>query len=84
MEETAARAILPVVADDGTVILWDTATGKPVRRFNGHRAKAMALAASPDGRYLASGSWDRTVRIWETDTGASIRTIRHPTDITGW
>jgi WD40 repeat protein len=33
--------------------------------LRGHRGKVMSLAFTPDGRKLISGSWDRTVRIWD-------------------
>jgi len=44
-------------------------SGAP-RRFdlNGHDAQVHALTFSPDGRFLASASWDRTICIWDTLT----------------
>ena len=40
-----------------------------------------ALEFSPDGTRLASGSKDKTVRLWDTDTGAELATLRKHT---GW
>ena len=52
--------------DDGSVMLWDLLDSKPrlTRELRGHRHKVMALAVTDDGNLLASGSWDKTVRIW--------------------
>lgn len=41
----------------------------------GHAEKVEAFAFSPDGRYLATGSSDRTIRLWETATGHELRTF---------
>lgn len=65
--------------NDGTVILWDLDTLKPLRRLNGHQNRVMALAVA--GGVAASGSWDRTVRIWDLDSGALVRTIRQPSPV---
>src|SRR5205823_4254338 len=35
----------------------------------GHKDSVYALAASPDGKLLASGSYDRTIRLWDTTNG---------------
>jgi len=37
--------------------------------YHGHDDKVFALAWSPDGKYIASGSRDKTVRIWDVITG---------------
>jgi WD40 repeat protein len=52
---------------DHDVVLVDAETGDLLVRYVGHDSRAWAVAASPDGRFLASGSDDQTVRIWSLE-----------------
>src|SRR5262249_32136824 len=48
-----------------TVCLREVATLKEIRRWWGHRNNVSSLAFSPDGRTLASGSWDTRIFVWD-------------------
>ncbi|MBE3561193.1 MAG: WD40 repeat domain-containing protein [Ktedonobacteraceae bacterium] len=45
------------------------ALGSVLYTYNGHSARVTAVAWSPDGKYVASGSLDKTVQIWSTAPG---------------
>jgi WD40 repeat protein len=60
---------------DQTLKLWDAATGKLIRTFQGHSQPVTSVASSADGARLLSGSWDETMKLWDAVTGQLIRTF---------
>jgi WD40 repeat protein len=62
--------------EDGTVKLWDVATGKKQATFRGHTAAVTAVAITADGMTLVSSSDDHTVKVWSVATGEERATLR--------
>lgn len=65
---------------DYAVQVWEAETGRHLLTYGGHHAAIYALAWSPDGTRIASGSYDSTLQIWERISGACLACHRHP----GW
>ncbi len=61
---------------DGTICLWEVATGKALRAFQEPSAGLTALAFSPDGTVLASAGIDGLLRLREVATGKKLRQFR--------
>jgi WD40 repeat protein len=66
---------LASASDDGTVKLWNVATGDLQRTLAGHNREVEAIAFSPRGDLLASASWDGTVKIWDVRSGQPFRVL---------
>lgn len=60
---------------DTTIRITDVNSKKVLRTFTGHSNSATSLATDPKGKFLFSGSYDRTVRIWNMQTGKSLATL---------
>ena len=54
---------------NGTALIWDAATGKPLTPVLQHDQGLSSVAFSPDGYRVLSTSWDNLVRVWDADTG---------------
>jgi periodic tryptophan protein 2 len=64
--DTAGEIVAAGTLDTHEIYLWSLQTGQLVDILAGHNGPISTLAFEPTrGRLLASGSWDRNVRIWD-------------------
>jgi WD40 repeat protein len=70
-----------IVASSGTpgvgglAAICRASDGKIIQRFEGHRDVIYDAQLSPDGKLLATCSYDRTTNIWDVATGKVLRTL---------
>jgi RNA polymerase sigma factor (sigma-70 family) len=71
----------PKVRSVNTIALWDAASGKRLREFRvgddqekPHEGAA-SVALSADGKTLALGYWDLTIRLWDVESGKPLRKL---------
>ena len=64
---------LASAGEDGTVRLWDPASGQPTATLEGHTGRVNGVAFSPDGHRLGN---DGTVRLWDADGPATISQLK--------
>ena len=77
---SADGAMLFAAAGDagiqGIAYQWRVADGSLVRQFEGHTDALYALALSPDGRTLATGSYDQKIKLWNVADGSEVRLLK--------
>ena len=63
-------------SDDYTLFLWHpTSVKHPVKRLTGHQQAVNHIQFSPDGRYFASASFDKKVKVWNGFSGEFLKTL---------
>src|SRR5262249_30746533 len=55
---------------------WNRLCHQEIRTLKGHKGKVISVAFSPDGKRIATGSFDRTAKIWDSETGKEIFTLK--------
>ncbi|MBW8051387.1 MAG: hypothetical protein FVQ77_13810 [Cytophagales bacterium] len=71
IQQTANKKILE--RNNRIVIIREVSTGKIIRKIAAHKKLIRTLTFSPDGKYLASGGDDKTIKIWSLeDTSESV------------
>jgi WD40 repeat protein len=70
------RDIIAVGLQIGDIVILDAITGTSTSTLPGHTDLVRSLAFSLDGAQLASGSSDKTIRLWDIQTGGDAETFR--------
>lgn len=82
----AVHPVAPVIAaggNHGAIYLWQQDSSGVWQRplaLQGHTNWITVLTFSPDGEWLASGSYDRTIRLWRWRTGEVVQILHGHTD----
>ena len=73
------RSCFATGAEHGKVSLWDLKTGEWISTIQAHKSSILTLVFSPDGRMLASGSQNSTIKLWDlnSNTEQPVYTITH-------
>ena len=58
---------------DGTVRIWDSATGREIRRFNPSASEVMAAVFAPDGESVFTAGRDGLIRMYDLASGVQLR-----------
>jgi WD40 repeat protein len=69
---TSDGRALATGADDGSIKIWDMATGKETLSFSAHRGPVCSVCFDPAGKRLISAG-NREPHLWDTGTGKSLR-----------
>ena len=66
----------------GEVRIWDVqrTPAKPLATIQGHKDAILSVAFSPDGSTIATGSYDKLVKLWDAATGKELRTLKEHSD----
>lgn len=54
---------------DNAIKIWDVTTGEEISTLEGHTSRVTSISFGPDGKILASVSYDNTLRLWNVETG---------------
>ena len=63
--------------------IWDTDNGRLLQTLVGHSEFILDIQFSPNGKWVATASEDRTARVWEVASGREVASLPHPGKVLG-
>ncbi|MBD2771613.1 serine/threonine-protein kinase [Iningainema tapete] len=70
-----------VVSGSTRIKAWNLATGKEICTLEGHHDSVSSVAINPNGKVIASGSFDKNIKLWNLATGKEICTLEGHSNI---
>ncbi|PZR38225.1 MAG: serine/threonine protein kinase, partial [Azospira oryzae] len=67
------RTILLTLSIAGTLTAWSQSLETVIQR--GHELAVLTVAVSPDSNYVATGSRDKSAKLWEVGSGREVRSF---------
>lgn len=73
-------AFLVSASEDGTLKVWDAASGEVLHTLGGHQGPVYSCAFSPDAAFLVSAGADGTLKVWDAESGQELQILEGHTE----
>jgi cytochrome c len=74
---------IATAGEDRRIAIWSIGADQPSQVLEGHEGPIAGVTVSPDGAWLASASWDHTVRLWPLRSGDARVLAGHQDNVNG-
>lgn len=89
IESDPSQNIVVSTSRDKKMMVWKynaagsiDSVGHPLRALSGHSQAIADFCLSSNGKFALTGSWDKTLRLWDLETGSTLRTfVGHSSDV---
>ena len=71
---------ITMLCELGKLRVWCVATGELVKVIDAHDEQIRGLCTTKDGQFIATGSWDNTIKLFQADSLKLVTTLAGHTD----